>query len=143
MENNNCSTAGFLPLTADDLVKLKEELSLVLWKIDNILAHRNIKPVKLSNYIMEGVCSYYDISPEQLKNYYRGKDFITKKKHIAYLLREYACIPLIEIAKLLGYKNHGTVLHHVKHAKDMLSDNFYHDDNFKKVHDELLKYLRL
>ncbi len=60
--------------------------------------------------IVETVCTYFRVSPEQLSGPSRARD-ITYPRHVAiYLLRRFGSQPLTDIGHLLGGRDHSTVI---------------------------------
>jgi len=60
--------------------------------------------------IVETVCSYFQVSREQLAGPSRARD-ITYPRHVAiYLLRRFGSQPLTDIGHLLGGRDHSTVI---------------------------------
>ena len=61
--------------------------------------------------IIDTVCRHFNVSQQQIASASRARD-ITYARHIAmYLLRHHGSRPLTEIGKLLGGRDHSTVLH--------------------------------
>ena len=61
--------------------------------------------------IIDTVCRHFNVSQQQIASASRARD-ITYARHIAmYLLRHHGSRPLAEIGKLLGGRDHSTVLH--------------------------------
>ncbi|MCH7488442.1 MAG: chromosomal replication initiator protein DnaA [Chloroflexi bacterium] len=61
--------------------------------------------------IIDTVCLHFNVSQQQIVSVSRARD-ITYARHIAmYLLRHHGSRPLTEIGKLLGGRDHSTVLH--------------------------------
>jgi chromosomal replication initiator protein len=61
--------------------------------------------------VIDTVCSYYDVSPQALRGQTRSKR-VTTARHVAmYLLRNDSYEPLTQIGRLLGDRDHSTVLY--------------------------------
>ena len=61
--------------------------------------------------VVDAVCSYYDVSPQAIRGQTRSKR-VTTARHVAmYLLRHDSYEPLAQIGRLLGDRDHSTVLY--------------------------------
>jgi chromosomal replication initiation ATPase DnaA len=143
MENVNQEIKDALPLSASELMNLRDSLIVILKKVDKILSTKNYKGQKLADYILNGVCSYYKITLEDLKYRRRGPRIVERRRMTASLLNTYTDRTLQNIADMLGYKKHETALYHIREAKNLLSNEFYGNEDFKKTYKQLIKYLKL
>lgn len=128
--------------------QVKSELEGTLNRINLILSQVGevvvVQPL-ISNpeYILKSVCDFFDIERVNLigKGRLRGK--IIKRKISAYLLRKYTNLTLQQIAYLLNYKNHATVLYHLRDVENMLSSNYDGYDDFIRNYKQITNYLKL
>ena len=95
------------------------------------------------DYIVNGVCDFYNISRDELRIRNRAKEIVRKRKMVIKLLNRYTKKSTTFIALHLGFRNHATVIYHLKAINDELSDNFYGYSDTKKEYRELVKFLRL
>jgi len=93
--------------------------------------------------IINGVCEFWNISHADLVEYRRNKNLVERRKLTARLLHMYTDRTTTQIASLLGYKNHATVLHHLKKMEEELSLEFYGSGDTKKLYKQLLTHLKL
>ena len=99
---------------------------------------------KLSHeFILDGVCSFYEIDRNNLRTYRRNKKLVERRMITIRLLHLYTDRTLKQIAELVGYKNHATVFHHLKQADLLLSKEFYGNDEIKRTYKQLLNHLKL
>ena len=95
------------------------------------------------DYIVTGVCDFYNISRDELRIKNRAKEIVRKRRMAIKLLNKYTKKSTTYIALNLGFKNHATVIHHLKSINDELSDNYYGYSDTKAEYRELVKFLRL
>lgn len=82
------------------------------------------EPPKLSaGNIIDAVCTYYDIKPPDLTGKRRVSHLLNARYVATYILKNDAGITLSEIGKVLGGRDHSTVLHSLKKIESDLSNN--------------------
>ncbi len=86
--------------------------------IDMRLAERVLKrAVKIDDHpltiddIMEKVCDHYNVTPQQVNSKSRKADFVRARQVSMYLAQKYTKMPASRIGKLVGNRDHSTVLH--------------------------------
>lgn len=86
--------------------------------IDMSLAERVIKrAVKIDDHpltvddIVDTVSRHFDIRPEDINSRSRKHDFVTARQIAMYLAQKYTKMPAGRIGKLIGGRDHSTVLH--------------------------------
>lgn len=86
--------------------------------IDMHLVERVIKrAVKVDDHpltvddIIDTVSRHYDISPDAINSRSRKRDFVTARQVTMYLAQKYTKMPAGRIGKLVGGRDHSTVLH--------------------------------
>lgn len=86
--------------------------------IDMRLAQRVIKrAVKIDDKpltvddILEKVCSHYNVTTTQINSKSRKRDFVVARQVSMYLAQKYTKMPASRIGKLVGNRDHSTVLH--------------------------------
>ncbi|HOK55814.1 MAG TPA: chromosomal replication initiator protein DnaA [bacterium] len=79
--------------------------------------------------IMNVVCEYFGLSPEEIKSEKRVKNIILPRQIAMYLGRELTETSLNSIASEFGGKDHTTVLHACKKVKELMEK----DKNLKKI----------
>lgn len=105
---------------------------------------KEIREIKVSDeYIIDGVCDFYGIDRNYLRTYHRNKNLVERRRMAIRLLHLYTDCNLNQIAKLVGLRNHATVLHHIKQADLLLSKEFYGNDEIKRTYKQLLNHLKL
>ncbi|HEX9936381.1 MAG TPA: chromosomal replication initiator protein DnaA [Longimicrobium sp.] len=73
--------------------------------------------------IRERVAQAFNTTPEQLQSKKRTKDLTVPRQVAMYLTRELFDLPLVEIGKLFGGRDHSTVIHSIgKVEEDMAAD---------------------
>lgn len=86
--------------------------------IDMRLANRVIKrAVKIDDRpltvddILEKVCSHYNVTTTQINSKSRKRDYVMARQVSMYLASKYTKMPASRIGKLVGNRDHSTVLH--------------------------------
>ena len=87
-------------------------------EIDMRLAERVIKrAVKIDDHpltiddILGKVCSHYNVTPEQVNSKSRKRDYVLARQVSMYLAQKYTKMPASRIGKLVGNRDHSTVIH--------------------------------
>ena len=73
--------------------------------------------------ILKAVSSYYHVSQEELKGKQRDKRVVVPRQITMYLLRAETDLSLVDIGKLLGGRDHSTVLHSLEKMESELSSD--------------------
>lgn len=83
------------------------------------------KPKKTINpkEVFEAVASHFDLKVGQLRGKRRVKEIVLPRQVLMYLLRTELSLPLMEIGKLVGGRDHTTVMHGVEKITNLLSTN--------------------
>ena len=86
--------------------------------VDMRLAERIIKrAVKVDDTpltvddIMDKVCTHYNVTVAQVNSKSRKRDFVTARQVSMYLAQKYTKMPASRIGKLVGNRDHSTVIH--------------------------------
>ena len=70
--------------------------------------------------IIEVVAEHFGVKPEDITSKKRNSEFVLPRQVIMYLCREKIGISYVNIAKLLGKKDHTTIIHgHTKIQEDL------------------------
>lgn len=87
-------------------------------KVDLRLAERVIqRAVKTDNRpltlddIIEKVCQHFEVTVEQIKSKSRKRDYVVARQVSMYLAHKYTKMPASRIGKLVGNRDHSTVIH--------------------------------
>jgi len=70
----------------------------------------------------------------------RRNTHVYARKAAAYILKKYTKLSLIEIAPLIGVKDHTTVIYNVKKASDMIDTEDWYKNKMDEIEDEIKKY---
>lgn len=82
------------------------------------------KPVELTpSYILNTVCEEYMVSTEDVSGKKRNAELVEPRQIVMYLCRELTDTSLADIGKLLGKKDHTTVMHGIKTIEKKMSEN--------------------
>jgi chromosomal replication initiator protein len=87
-------------------------------KIDMRLAERVIKravkvddrPLTIDD-ILDKVCTHYNVTPAQVNSRSRKRDYVLARQVSMYLAQKYTKMPASRIGKLVGNRDHSTVIH--------------------------------
>jgi len=92
-------------------------------------------------YIINGSLEYLGLEEECLsRSRFLPKSVTMEKRYMIPILYDYTKASMLEIAGLLGYKDHSNVSYHYRVLKQELGDT-YGCDKTKMVYRELLAYL--
>lgn len=102
--------------------------------IDMRLAERVIKrAVKVDDRpltvddILEKVCSHYNVTTSQINSKSRKRDFVQARQVSMYLAQKYTKMPASRIGKLVGNRDHSTVIHSCSQVEKRLQvDKAFH-----------------
>ena len=102
----------------------KEELTLELAQdaLKDIISPDQTKEITPS-YIIEVVAEHFNINPEDITSKKRNSEFVLPRQICMYLCREMTDTSLVNIGKLLGKKDHTTVLHGVNKIGEEITTN--------------------
>lgn len=113
--------------------------------IDMKLVERVVKrAVKVDNMpltvddVLETVCRFFDVTPNAVKGPSRKKELVMPRQIVMYLADKYTNIPAARIGKLVGGRDHSTVLHSINKVREMKEKDKVFASQLKKV-DEMLK----
>jgi chromosomal replication initiator protein len=81
-----------------------------------------------SDDVIQAVSNHFNVSPEHIKSKQRRKSYLIPRQIIMFLLREETSMSLSEIGKILGNRDHSTVLH----GYDKMSSLINIDNNLKQ-----------
>jgi chromosomal replication initiator protein len=73
--------------------------------------------------IINAVCKYYSLGKRTLLGESRARPIAQPRQLLMYLLRTYLSLPLEEVGRIVGGRDHTTVMHAVEKITQMASDN--------------------
>lgn len=86
------------------------------------------KPLTIDD-ILEQVCAHYNVTPTQVSSKSRKQDLVKARQVSMYLAQKYTKMPASRIGKLIGNRDHSTVLHSCAQVeKRMKVDAGFGDD---------------
>lgn len=105
-------------------------------KIDMRLAERVIKrAVKIDDKpltiddIMDTVCNHFNVSIAAVTSRSRKREYVTARQVSMYLAQKYTKMPASRIGKLVGGRDHSTVIHSCSQIEMRLkTDRLFHDE---------------
>ncbi len=83
------------------------------------LQSKTLKPKE----VVEKVAEYYHLKSSQLRASTRVKEIVLPRQVLMYLLRVEMNLPLIEVGKIIGGRDHTTVMHGVDKITNLLKEN--------------------
>lgn len=96
-------------------------------KIDMRLAERVIKrAVKIDNEpltmddILDSVCNHFNVSTTAVMSRSRKRDYVVARQVSMYLAQKYTKMPASRIGKLVGGRDHSTVIHSCTQVENRL-----------------------
>lgn len=84
-------------------IRLAERVIKRAVKIDD-------KPLTIDD-IIEKVCSHYNVTPTAVNSKSRKRDYVVARQVTMYLAQKYTKMPASRIGKLVGNRDHSTVIH--------------------------------
>lgn len=88
-------------------------------QLEKDLKGQTIKPKQ----VIEIVADYYHLKPYQLKSQTRVKEIALPRQVLMYILRTELGLPLMEVGKILGGRDHTTIMHGVDKITSLLKEN--------------------
>ena len=85
----------------------------------------DISPEKIINK----VCEYFDVSRQEIAGKKKSKDIVEPRMIAIYLISEILDMPLINIGKLFGGRDHTTIIH----ARDKITDEVKNSNKTKTL----------
>jgi chromosomal replication initiation ATPase DnaA len=144
MENDvSTGQVDSILLSSTELNQLRSIMATAIRRIDQIMGLKSNKGKTLADHILNGLCEFYNTDRVQIKQYRRNPKLVERKRMACVILKKYTDRTNAEIADMVGYDNHATVLYHVKEAESLLSDEVYGDKEFKRTYSKLIKHLNL
>ena len=112
--------------------------------IDMKLAERVVgRAVKIDNMpltvddIMDIVCRHYEVTPNAVKGASRKRELVIPRQVIIYLADKYTNLPAARIGKLIGGRDHSTVLHSINKVREMIEKDKDFAAQLAKVEERL------
>lgn len=112
--------------------------------IDMNLVERVVKrAIKTDNIpltvddIIEHVCRHYEVSPSMVTGKSRKREIVIPRQLSMYLAKKYTNLPVSRIGKLIGSRDHSTVLHSINTIEKAINN----DKSFAKEVKEIEKAL--
>lgn len=81
-----------------------------------------ISPLSSSDDILASIENYLLLNKEILQKS-RRRDLVDQRRMVCFLLREHTKLPLATIGRLMGGKDHATVMYNIKTHKQLYSSN--------------------
>lgn len=82
--------------------------------------------------ILDCVCRYYEVTPNAVKGKSRKREVVVPRQLAMYLANKYTNIPATRIGKLIGNRDHSTVLHSIsKVEKQLATDKLFASETEK------------
>ena len=73
--------------------------------------------------ILEHVCRHYEVTPNVVKGKSRKHEIVMPRQLSMYLAKKYTNLPISRIGKLIGSRDHSTVLHSINLIEQAINDN--------------------
>lgn len=87
--------------------------------------------------ILDRVCRNYEVTPNAVKGSSRKRDLVIPRQLSMYLAKKYTNIPAARIGKMIGSRDHSTVLHSIDKIQKLLTTDKAFADNVSKIEKEL------
>jgi len=89
--------------------------------------------------IIEKVCGYFNVSQDGIATKSRKRELVTARQVSMYLAQKYTKLPAQRIGKLVGGRDHSTVIHSCNQVEQRMQS----DANFKKDIDSIVSSFKL
>ncbi|MBX9702857.1 MAG: chromosomal replication initiator protein DnaA [Silvanigrellaceae bacterium] len=83
--------------------------------------------------IQKAVANHFHVKFSELMGQNRTKHFVTARHIAMYLARDMLCLPVIDIAKSFGKKDHTTVVHALAKIKELLEEDLEIRNEFLQI----------
>ena len=103
-------------------------------ELENLI-NPDVKKEVTPQLIMEVVAEHFNISVDQIMSKSRTKDIALPRQIVMYLCKNMTSLPLESIGRLIGGRDHSTILHGVNKVKD----EFDRDKDFKQTVETIQK----
>ena len=101
------------------------------------------KPKEITpELIIEVVAEHFGVSPEDITSKKRNSEFVQPRQVVMYLCRKLTDTSYVNIGKLLGKKDHTTIIHGVNKIEDELKNCLLYTSS-EAVYFGTLPFLRL
>ena len=142
----------FIAQTANNCIRELEGIinSLMAYSImcncniDMKLAERVVgRAVKIDNMpltvddIIDIVCRHYEVTPNAVKGASRKRELVIPRQVIIYLADKYTNLPAARIGKLIGGRDHSTVLHSINKVREIIEKDKDFAAQLAKVEERL------
>lgn len=84
-------------------------------------------------FIIGVIAQHYGVSTEDICSKKRNADLVTPRHIAMYLIREMTDTSLVNIGKILGGKDHSSVMHGYEKIKSIIQDDSNNSENIKTV----------
>jgi len=124
--DQNRKMEGFLTrlITESQTKNIPVSLELVNSILGRNTAETELNTKKLKpKEVLEKVAEYYRLKPSQLKASTRVKEIVLPRQILMYLLRVELNLPLVEVGKIIGGRDHTTIMHGVEKITGLLKEN--------------------
>jgi len=116
----------------------KKEITIELAKqIIDKLIRSTYREISI-DYIQKVVCNYFNINVEVIKSKTRKREIVQARQIAMYFAKSFTKSSLVEIGKVMGGKDHATVLHACKMVNNLIDT----DKRFKLYINEIEKKLK-
>ena len=88
--------------------------------------------------IISRVCKYFSVTNEEIMSGRRKKELVLPRQIAIYLIREQTTKSLPEIGKIMGGKDHTTIMHAEKKISEMLKVDKYVKESVENIRTQLL-----
>ena len=90
------------------------------------------------SYILKKVCEEYNISEEDVSSKKRNAELVEPRQIVMYLCRDMTEASLADIGRILGKKDHTTIIHGVKKIESEMAENNNMAQKVKAIKNKIL-----
>jgi chromosomal replication initiation ATPase DnaA len=112
------------------------------WALVNLRYKRNITPFKsFVQEIANVIKSEIGVNPFEEVDY-RGRNYVLSRQLLMVMLRRYTTKNLSAIGRIVGDKDHATVIHAIKTIDDLCETDKKFNELFFRINNEVLNFLK-
>lgn len=101
------------------------------------IQHRVEQQNSIPNIAMRAVCVSFGAKPEEVVSHSRVQNLSFARHAYCLMVRKFTKLTLKDIGKLLGNRDHATVVHSCRTADNLIQ----YDEHFRQMYDEALELL--
>lgn len=83
--------------------------------------------------VLDKVCRHYEVTPNAVKGRSRKRELVVPRQIVMYLAKKYTNIPAARIGRMIGSRDHSTVLHSIAQVENNLKKDKSFAEEMSKI----------